>query len=843
MASELCYTSSPQGLKPGTHGYCTVAASEALTPYITQRLEALSGYRPLFGVGDPNASRNPVTLAHLRLLIGGETHSVLSRVAYAGADHTGRLNKFAHHLLLSDEEQATAGPAWVLSQSGVMREVWNDVPRRLSEPRSVPNGETKSMPCMTWEKATGDAGWAGVLAENHLLNPAKPVYLIYDPAQHEPLAMTAEALALLPPSRRWEVTFSTYFTDPLPDAECGWRWIVAGTPIVERVLREKAMGKVIDLTQPMGQTGGSRYVYAARNGGELPTDDKPETQTEKVVNSPAAAERRLEISPSINADPAPHTSSVPVSDSVSPVALRTEATRSSNSSPDNFSVDTPKSMLPRMTAAAAVGGLLVLAGVYVVNSPEKATANRTPVADDPLISTLEDELADSRTYAQSLEEEIALMRSRLDDLELSATRSITKPVVELEAKNTTTQPEVRTDPSTAFTGDTPPEQGHGSFQAISSEPMVHTLRIAPIDAPIERSYVSLRPPTFAKQSAAGLGALARLNPDSQVLWEVSPQVAPVKLRIDSPLDELPRSLMWSHDSQGGVSVIHVTHDSLGITKRQTLGTVQLNAEGLTWRWESAPFHVNDQATAEPLTELHNFVRYAVLIVEDNAGREIAQVQPCKPQRLEVSIGNQFVALDHLAKDLEPTLIIPDSPDGWTFVSGNASTPARLRGRGGAELLVDFNAATGEFESRWAPSNEPLALASRLKANQQQLAELDQILAKSQELQDTVTQARSKLPLEDNSRNIDRDKRDVPRWRDVFDAFDKARDARDLYLAEHAPEGLEPIQKAREGLTQQLEIDQAMQGDLDAFDTAVVRIVALHSTADLAFITLEREANP
>ena len=48
----------------------------------------------------------------------------------------------------------------------------------------------------------------------------------------DPLPLLAESLALLPPDRRWTVTFSTYFNKLPPGVECQWRCVVDGSPEV-----------------------------------------------------------------------------------------------------------------------------------------------------------------------------------------------------------------------------------------------------------------------------------------------------------------------------------------------------------------------------------------------------------------------------------------------------------------------------------------------------------------------------------------------------------------------------------------------------------------------------------
>ena len=48
MSHEIIYTSAPQGLKPGSHGFCTVAATAGIAKNLLERLESLSGYRHAF---------------------------------------------------------------------------------------------------------------------------------------------------------------------------------------------------------------------------------------------------------------------------------------------------------------------------------------------------------------------------------------------------------------------------------------------------------------------------------------------------------------------------------------------------------------------------------------------------------------------------------------------------------------------------------------------------------------------------------------------------------------------------------------------------------------------------
>ena len=92
-----------------------------------------------------------------------------------------------------------------------MEPSWQGEPRFLTAGRIPPRGEQPGGIARAWQELTGDAGWAGVLAESFLADPHRPAFLIFEPGM-ELLPLFAEALALLPAESRWDVDFSTYFT-------------------------------------------------------------------------------------------------------------------------------------------------------------------------------------------------------------------------------------------------------------------------------------------------------------------------------------------------------------------------------------------------------------------------------------------------------------------------------------------------------------------------------------------------------------------------------------------------------------------------------------------------------
>jgi len=228
-------------------------------------LEGLSGYRPIYPASDDLAARNPVLYSHLKLQMGGRAVHVLSRIADFGMDYSQRANKLAHHVVLDKSERSPVGPATLITAPGVMRDDWDGEPKvvALKSIKPVPSPPTGV--CQAWQRLAGDAGWAGVLAESFLHDPERLVILTFSPGQ-EILPLFAEALSLLPPERRWEVTFSTYFTGLAPATTCIWRALVHDSKEAHESLRFVNALRLNLTSGSLGLATGGPLVDAARSG-------------------------------------------------------------------------------------------------------------------------------------------------------------------------------------------------------------------------------------------------------------------------------------------------------------------------------------------------------------------------------------------------------------------------------------------------------------------------------------------------------------------------------------------------------------------------------------------------
>ena len=319
MTHELILTSVEQGQGSKDRGFCPVAEDEKISPRIVQHLFALNNSQHLV----TESSESPVAYSHL-ILPGGIEH-VLSRMAYAGTNYQQKPNTIVHHIVLDDRELVAESPAWLLALPGFHLSEWNEPPSRFVRGRPIPtltnpqpltrrqqiarqyrwldpqamaltgaltgSVDTESeaylaavhsndeqillvapptTPCPAWRELTGDAGWAGVLAETVLTE--QPVIIIYHSGQSI-LPLFVEAMALLPPRAAWRTTFCTLFTGLPDDIHCQWKGVIAGSEMAKTLVRD-LHNLVLDLTVSMGEAPPGKYVEFARHGQEhmLPFD-------------------------------------------------------------------------------------------------------------------------------------------------------------------------------------------------------------------------------------------------------------------------------------------------------------------------------------------------------------------------------------------------------------------------------------------------------------------------------------------------------------------------------------------------------------------------------------------
>ena len=261
MSAELLYTSAAQGLRHGSRGFCTVLMTEGMPLNVISKLESLCSYRRLYTPDHAKSDRNPVLYSHQRMIIAGNTTSVLTRTSAYGMDYSGRQNLISHQVTLESNEQSAAGPAWLMQQSGVMRSRWLGHCETPSQGPKIPSGNQRSRICSAWKSVAGDAGWGGVVAEA-CLQGQEPLWIIYDDSQADRLLeLIDEGISLLSVQDRWKATFSTFAVNVLPDVDCKVRFVPVGTAEAKFAA---STDRVIDLTAEPTITTSSQLVKQAR---------------------------------------------------------------------------------------------------------------------------------------------------------------------------------------------------------------------------------------------------------------------------------------------------------------------------------------------------------------------------------------------------------------------------------------------------------------------------------------------------------------------------------------------------------------------------------------------------
>ncbi len=330
MLYELVHTSAPRGVEAGRSGYCTVACTKILPKHFRKRLEELVGFVVPDGISDQAAM--PIAFRHYQIDFWGTRCSLLARETLPErADHTGRRARFSHVVLVEHTEDfldhlctgRAGNPAAMIAPSReFFRTSWDGDPEEIATEKKLRAVEASGFKAETWGRVTGDAGWAGVLAASFFETPGgHPVLVGYDSGSLRPddvLFLVEEALALLPPEKRWDVTFSTYFTEhdkpEVRQYSCLWRFALQQS----RIWRQRGLGSNamrIDLSAPgaiPAEYMDHPLVQSARSGTQpdwqaLATAAAVlrETPSGAGETEPTVADNTIRIRPGLPAPPPP----------------------------------------------------------------------------------------------------------------------------------------------------------------------------------------------------------------------------------------------------------------------------------------------------------------------------------------------------------------------------------------------------------------------------------------------------------------------------------------------------------------------------------------------------------
>jgi hypothetical protein len=249
-----------------------------------ERLESLSGYQHQHPTG---SKLNPVNFCCQSVRVQEETFVVLSRVADAGPDYSGRSNKIAHHLALTLDEvrSLNCSPAALLSDPKFWFTKWSRSPEWLPPNRLPTPVQSGGIPANAWKSAFGDAGWSAVVARS-VENDFEPVFAIV-PDGCNALGMVHEALQHLSTRMQWKVSFSTYFTRS-SGGDCHWRFLRDGMPEATAV-RNRPVGVVIDVNSRLSAADQKRSNKPSR---KIESPDESEDGSTEQSEGEEAFDRR-----------------------------------------------------------------------------------------------------------------------------------------------------------------------------------------------------------------------------------------------------------------------------------------------------------------------------------------------------------------------------------------------------------------------------------------------------------------------------------------------------------------------------------------------------------------------
>lgn len=281
---ELVFTSAKSGLIPGRSGFCSVAWTEGMPKNLISILENLSTYNILYPPNDPRSADNPVSYSYRKIRLGNRWMYVLSRIAFAGLDYTGRTNKIAHHIVIeNDAELANLqyGPISACLCEDNFFTSWDGEPRLLPRRHRLNSASLSGYAAENWQNVMKNPEWAGHIADTFMNDPeniANCLYCEYDLCHKNSLLMLiAEIVRLMNKKYYNQFTFDTYFSATANDIGCFFRAALPNCQNLAAVKRFKPQELIslVDMTSLPANIPPTPAVLAARSNikPEYPEDD------------------------------------------------------------------------------------------------------------------------------------------------------------------------------------------------------------------------------------------------------------------------------------------------------------------------------------------------------------------------------------------------------------------------------------------------------------------------------------------------------------------------------------------------------------------------------------------
>lgn len=246
MPWQLLYTSAPRLLQVGQTGFGVVARHRQIPDRVVLSAERCSQFARL-----PGLDADRVVFSHRWVETAGSRYHILTRIASAGADYTGRSNHLAHHLILTAAEADDLAAEGISAGALVLRfpwkTFWNETARWLNENDTPDLTMLPPSPLedrSVWADVTGDPCHARLL---FLEASARSGCIVIAPSSLEIRELFAESLRVVP-ALGWQFTFHTELDPGEAIGDFAWLGFRPGSP----ALAAARLGRhfVLDLTRP-----------------------------------------------------------------------------------------------------------------------------------------------------------------------------------------------------------------------------------------------------------------------------------------------------------------------------------------------------------------------------------------------------------------------------------------------------------------------------------------------------------------------------------------------------------------------------------------------------------------
>ena len=260
---EQIYTSASELLAPSQSDLGVVAESVGFPARVASQLNALASYRILQDLPADDPKLHPsriVAMPHE----AGSSYSV-SRIVYAGADHSGRTTPLAHHVLIevSDlaQDRVNLGDT-IQALSNVFVDNWKQKPQIFDPPKSIDvsasQGSIQLIGEANLQQLANVTGWlAGRFVDGLDSSSTSVVFILPIDQRDESLKLLSAIYRAIAPAKQSSLIFQSHvssFSDLIGNAH-----VVATYPKSEYLNEiqswpEKHRPTVVDLSVPSSST-------------------------------------------------------------------------------------------------------------------------------------------------------------------------------------------------------------------------------------------------------------------------------------------------------------------------------------------------------------------------------------------------------------------------------------------------------------------------------------------------------------------------------------------------------------------------------------------------------------